>query len=625
MGQERLGALEIPVIGTPITIPREPLVRGVAGDYWADVIIGKPDFSQIGGEEVVPFSLWNPGGVYVDNSSDHEKAYVWDAGNNRILGVDLDQCYASEKPCHASIVLGQPSLYDHSACNGDSGVQNYPHRARPSAKTLCGVPDVVGSPGETKSFVNMVTDENGNLYSPDSFNHRILLYEQPFEEDSTADEVWGQSDFAQLNCNRGSYHTPTASSLCFHSSENHNRTAARGGWPAAGVELDSAGNLWVADAGNNRVLRFPLDASSGRPRKVADLVLDQPDFNSRGYGPSLRELYSPGALRFGSGGQLYVADTYNNRVLMYEPPFVSGMYAHREIGWGFRSPNGLAADPNQRGIWVNDAGGRVISLWNWEGSEVLKVVGQEGYEPGMGGLFFRNLGDGVHFHDVGGGIAFDRNGNLLVTLSGRNQDVIRFPPPFSKPDSDTVSTPDMRFFHPPGEANVFGVKGLRNADGIALFRDQLIAADTHRLLLWNGLDTLTNGQAADGVVGDDIYKSVWPSCCENIKADDAGRLWVNSHEGSAGYIDIYQLPLTHQAAPIETFSTYDEYPILGTDEMLSIDRSRIWGIAPVAGGKFLWVTDTDHHRVLRFRDALPEKSLESLTLQAQPAPVRFIR
>ena len=48
--------------------PRTKAVRGVAGDLWADVVIGQPDFSQITDDQVVPFKLFNPGGVIVDRS-----------------------------------------------------------------------------------------------------------------------------------------------------------------------------------------------------------------------------------------------------------------------------------------------------------------------------------------------------------------------------------------------------------------------------------------------------------------------------------------------------------------------------------------------------------------------------
>ena len=51
----------------------------------------------------------------------------------------------------------------------------------------------------------------------------------------------------------------------------------------AGIALDPQGNLWVADAGNNRVLRFPASQlAAGTIEPAADLVLGQPDFVSNG-------------------------------------------------------------------------------------------------------------------------------------------------------------------------------------------------------------------------------------------------------------------------------------------------------------------------------------------------------
>ena len=84
-----------------------------------------------------------------------------------------------------------------------------------------------------------------------------------------ADEVWGQSDFSGNLCNQGAA-APTASTLCF----------TVGTFSAGGVALDATGNLWVADNGNNRVLRFPKNLITGVIAKTADLVLGQPDFVS---------------------------------------------------------------------------------------------------------------------------------------------------------------------------------------------------------------------------------------------------------------------------------------------------------------------------------------------------------
>ena len=79
-----------------------------------------------------------------------------------------------------------------------------------------------------------------------------MKYENPFEKDSTADQVWGQNDFTGMGCNLGVPETPTAQTLCFHS--NSVRFTLNRYGP--GVEIDAEGNMWVADVGNNRVLRF---------------------------------------------------------------------------------------------------------------------------------------------------------------------------------------------------------------------------------------------------------------------------------------------------------------------------------------------------------------------------------
>ena len=118
--------------------PREP-VRGVTGDLWADVILGKPDYSEITPNEVVPYKVNNPGGVFVDRSVSPGRAYVWDSSNSRILGIDLATCYGGASPCTATVVLGQPSGTDHSACNGDSGFQHSrpARRPAPAASAAC--------------------------------------------------------------------------------------------------------------------------------------------------------------------------------------------------------------------------------------------------------------------------------------------------------------------------------------------------------------------------------------------------------------------------------------------------------------------------------------------------------
>ena len=603
-GRGHFGEIDVPSSANGIPIPSGPLVRGQPGDYWADVIIGKPDFSETTPGEVVPFKVFKPGGVAVDQSIDPGRAYVWDAGNSRILGIDLGKCYNNEDLCNADLVIGQPSLYDHSACNGDSGVQNFPYLPLASADSLCGTPGVSQSPGEHPTFVNMSVDDSGNLYVPDSYNHRVLFYERPFETDTVADAVWGQQDFNSNVCNQGHFNLPTASTLCFHSSDTNRREPAMGGWPANGVQLDDAGNLWVADTANHRVLRFPVNPTTGLAQNSADLVLGQPDFHHNGKGADLRSMFTPAALLFGPSGRLFVADTYNNRVLIFDLPFWSGMPASGTFGHQHRSPITLTTDPYQRGMWIGDVGANTITLWGWDGELKLKV-GPEINPTGYAG--------------VGGGFAFDKRGNLLATSRGHRPDsVLRIPAPLFDEGDDTKLQTDKWLFYPPGGINFVGTKGVRAAFGVATFEDQLIVSDHGRLMFWNGLAELTNGKPADGVVGDVNHHRDQPSCCDDLKADAGGRLWAMASEGNWEFIDVYQLPLTDQAAPLHTIWTKTiSLPVLGTNSYIRLG-SRLFGMAPAHGGASLWLSDTDNHRVLRIRNPLTDPLVDVILGQDTP-------
>ena len=476
--------------------PSEPFppsapVRGIAGDLWADIILGKSDFSEIATNRVVPFKLFNPGGILVDRSSDPGKAYIWDSGNSRVLGVDLAECYEGEPPCSAELVIGQPSLYDRSACNGDSGLQNYPLRPKARADTLCGISSTAISPGEEHTFVTMAVNSQGDIFVPDSHNHRLLKYDSPFENDSTADTVWGQPDFTGNLCNMGRPQ-PGPETLCFHSGTNRLVLNRYGN----GAELDAEGNLWVADGGNNRVLRFPYDPESGEILKVADLVLGQPDFYTAAPGDSLDRFHAPSAVKLDALGKLYVADTVNDRVLIFAPPFRVGMVADSTFGSHFHEPTSLEIDPLNRGIWVNDSGNHMVELWNLEGDTVLKVLGKESYTPDRmcGETSQTSWEDGSGICESAGSIAIDAQGNVLVPAFLGISDLFRYPSNTFNPGNNAPARPDKRLFYPPAGANFISPVNIHSSRGVAIWQDQIVVSDIERLMFWNGLDGLTSGQ-----------------------------------------------------------------------------------------------------------------------------------
>jgi hypothetical protein len=88
--------------------------------------------------------------------------------------------------------------------------------------------------------------------------------------------------------------------------------------------------FYVADTGNNRVLiwnSFPT-----RNEQPADLVVGQPDFASRTSGRTDRTFASPGGIAV-SADALFVADFQNDRVLVFSPiPTANGAAAQFVLG-----------------------------------------------------------------------------------------------------------------------------------------------------------------------------------------------------------------------------------------------------------------------------------------------------
>jgi DNA-binding beta-propeller fold protein YncE len=203
--------------------------------------------------------------------------WISDTGHHRVLGY-------RKRPLHdgapADIVLGQPDFQSEGRNRSLSS---------PRADTVDMPVGITALPG-------------GGLAIADSWNNRVLIYRTaPTQSGALPDIVLGQQSFEEGSPNRGR-DTPRADTM-------H--------WPFAVLVHD--GRMYVADAGNRRVLVFlTIPTQSGAP---ADLVLGQPTLDERsdngGGEADARSMRWPHELSI-VGGDLAVADAGNNRILVWD-------------------------------------------------------------------------------------------------------------------------------------------------------------------------------------------------------------------------------------------------------------------------------------------------------------------
>ena len=201
---------------------------------------------------------------------------------------------------------------------------------------------------------------SGSIFVTDFGAHRVLRWNSAnaYTSGSAATSVLGQANFTDAEANRD------------------DATAANSMNQPLGCAVSSTGTLFVADSGNNRILRFD-SAASKADGADADGVLGQANFTSgdenRGGAAAANTLDFPWNPALESSGRLWIADGSNSRVLRYDSAAskVNGAVADGVLGQAdFTSttpnrgialaanslsyPLGVAAGPNGV-IWVADS------------------------------------------------------------------------------------------------------------------------------------------------------------------------------------------------------------------------------------------------------------------------------
>ncbi len=299
-------------------------------------IVGHPKNEQNSVTQATPNlvegrEFFSPQGIAVDTSVSPPIVYVCDTGNNRVLGWQNAASFNNGQP--ADLVIGQ---------------QDFIH-------TFQGGPGTINSTG--LAVPTGLAVYKGDLYIADTGNNRILRYKKPMASLTNPGSLFPDLFIGQpsLNSRVVNYPSPTgapsATGLTLITTSNSVFQV--------NMAFDSAGNLWVTDPGNRRVLRFAAsDVSQGGGPLTANLEIGQVDFTS--VQPTVNTTSSttsnlfatPTAIAFDPAGNLYVSDgdgTANlNRILVFQGPnFNNGQSAARIMGV---FPPGLSPKPPQAQI-----------------------------------------------------------------------------------------------------------------------------------------------------------------------------------------------------------------------------------------------------------------------------------
>jgi uncharacterized protein (TIGR03437 family) len=321
-------------------------------------VIGQPSFNSgkpnQGASQPTGSTFASPGAGAAATINGTTEIWIADTGNNRVIA--LAQTGNQTFPSPGSRLLGQLD-YIYNASNLVEGRELYLR--------------------STFSGGGVVIDKSSNpphLYVADTFNNRILGFKDArlVGTDSRnvltmkADLVIGQPDLFTTAVN---YPSPTPTQL----NDSGLNTPI-------GLVLDSAGNLFVADAGNSRILRFP--APFNQPAGAlqhANLVLGQSSLTAlKITDPSAFTMNTPWGLVIFDDGSIAASDVAHNRVLVFKKPsgdfsngqaaaIVFGQSNFTSTGSGtgngsFNAPRNIATDSADR-LYVADAVNNRVSVF----------------------------------------------------------------------------------------------------------------------------------------------------------------------------------------------------------------------------------------------------------------------
>jgi RHS repeat-associated protein len=189
--------------------------------------------------------------------------------------------------------------------------------------------------------------------------------------------------------------------------------SSAGFYQPQGIALDAAGNLFVADCGNNTIRKVT-------PAGVVTTIAGNPGVSGSADGQgSAATFYNPRGIALDYSGNIYVADCSNNRIRKITPAGMVSTYAGTTYGYA-DGPASTAQFEGPFGVAVDAAGNVFISEF-W--SSFIRKITPSGtvstFAGGNPGHFADGTGTAAGFY-LPAGIAFDHSGNIIVADLGDN-------------------------------------------------------------------------------------------------------------------------------------------------------------------------------------------------------------